>query len=133
MGGRAGVKVKHRALELREKCGKSSSRRVEEVRPSTRSSAPGRRQRHLIGAGARRVCGDRCLRCRGVHGDPYLSHRAWAKHLESSATPSAITTHLAPFTHTRRPHREDTMSSHVENLAPAFAPFFGMVSADLRA
>jgi hypothetical protein len=25
--------------------------------------------------------------------------------------------------------REDTMSSHGDNLAPAFAPFFGMVSA----
>jgi hypothetical protein len=26
-------------------------------------------------------------------------------------------------------HREDSMSSHQDNLAPAFAPFFGMVSA----
>jgi hypothetical protein len=43
--------------------------------------------------------------------------------------PSAITTHLVPFTLTYQPHREDTMSSHVENLTPAFAPFFGMVSA----
>jgi hypothetical protein len=128
MDERAGVKVKHRALELREKCDMSSGWGVEECsRQHVRVLQTGRR--HLIGAGPCGVGGDRCMRCRGVHGDPYLSHRAWAKHLESSATPSAITTHLVPFTLTYQPHREDTMSSHVENLTPAFAPFFGMVSA----
>jgi hypothetical protein len=94
MDERAGVKVKHRALELREKCDMSSGWGVEErSRQHVRVLQTGRR--HLIGAGPCGVGGDRCMRCRGVHGDPYLSHRAWAKHLESSATPSAISHHHA--------------------------------------
>ena len=45
----------------------------------------------------------------------------------------AISHPAAPEIYTAQRHlhhrREDIMSSHADNLAPAFAPFFGMVSA----